>query len=203
MTKTQRNKKKFIKPFRGMITRNGKNGLVYIPKECIVELINEKILVEIQNTKNRWYIVKLRCEAEINLLEVEPDFYKIVSGGKIGRFLQHYQWKYDEKNVYCTSITTGKNVRIERVILNYQRYGYFKYAHTDEAAHHMWFRFCALEGMLKSLPEQAHLAGHSNIGNYDRGQSVKISTVADFQYFISVIEQYRIFLKNKQFSIEF
>jgi len=203
MTKAAQNKKEFIKPFKNMIKENGENGLVYIPKECILELQKLSRIKKLSTPDNIWYKVNYDCIAKIELLEAEPDYYKIVSGGRIGKFLQHYKWKYDGKNVYCCSMITGKNVKIERAILNYLRYGYLKNADLNDAAHHMWFRFCALAETLKNVSKQVHLDNHRKIGNYDRGQSIEILTVADFDYFISVVDDITNLLQNKIFSIEF
>lgn len=203
MTKAQQNKKNFIKPFKNMIKEGGENSLVHIPKDCIIELEQLSKIKKLPTLENNWYEVNLDCLVKLSLLEAAPDYYKVVSGGKIGQFLQHYKWNYDGKNVYCCSMIAGKNVRIERAILNYLRYGYFRNAHLKDAAHHMWFRFCALVETLKNINTQTHLNNHRKIGNYDRGQSIEILTVADFEYFISVVEEITTLLQNKTFSIEF
>lgn len=203
MNKTQKNKKKLIKPFKKMIYEQGENSLVYIPKSNIVELETKDIIKEIKGYDNTWYQINIDMNEGIDMIEMVPDYYKIVGGGETGQFLRHYKWKYDGKNVYCNTIITGRNVRIERVILNYEKYGYFNNININEAAHHMWFRFCAIGDMLKSIPQDVHLECHHMIGNYDRGQSLKIESVPDFQYFISRIVQFRTVLKNKKFSIEF
>ena len=189
MNKTQKNKKKLIKPFKKMIYEQGENSLVYIPKSNIVELETKDIIKQIKGSDNTWYQINIDLNDGIDMIEMVPDYYKIIDGGETGRFLRHYKWKYDGKNVYCNTIITGRNVRIERVILNYKEFGYFKNINIDEAAHHMWFRFCAIGDMLKSISKDEHLRNHIKIGNYDRGQSLKIESVADFNYFISVILQ--------------
>lgn len=203
MTKSQQNKKEFIKPFKNMIREQGENSLVYIPKECITELQQLSKIKKLPTIENNWYEVNYECFAKLSLLEVAPDYYKVVSGGRIGQFLQHYKWSYDGKNVYNCSIIAGKSVRIERAILNYQKYGYLKNVNINDATHHMWFRFCALVETLKNVSTQDHIDNHREIGNYDRGQSIEILTTTDFDYFISVIDEITILLQNKTFSIEF
>lgn len=203
MLESQKNKKEFLKPFKDMINENGDKGLLFIPKECIVELEQQNKITKLPTTENNWYDVRYDCLTKINMIEVEPDYYKIVSGGKIGQFLHHYKWNYDGKNVYCCSLITGKKVMIERVILNYLKYGYLKNVELDKAAHHMWFRFCALAEALKSMDRVAHLQNHKRIGNYNRGQCVQILTVTDFDYFISVVDETCNLLQHKVFSIEF
>lgn len=203
MLKSQKNKKEFLKPFKDMIKENGKNGLVYIPKDCIVELEQCKKIKQLPTEENNWYAVDYDCSIELNLLEAMPDYYKIVSGGKYGQFLRRFKWRYDGKNVYTCSIVTRKKVMLERVTLNYQKYDYFKEVELDKEAHHMWFRFCALAGTLKSMERAKHIENHNRIGNYDRGQSVEILTTTDFDYFISVVDEIYNLLQNKVFSIEF
>lgn len=203
MLKSQKNKREFIKPFAGMINKNGENGLVHISKACIVELEQNNKIKKLQTPNNNWYKVNYSCSTKINLLEAEPDYYKVVNGGGIGKFLRHYKWYYDGKNVYCCSIIKGKKVMIERIILNYQKYGYFKNAELEEETHHMWFRFCALAGTLKSMDKMVHLQNHQEIGNYDRGQSIEILTASDFDYFISVVDEAYNVLQHKIFSMEF
>ena len=60
-----------------MIKENGKNGLVYIPKDCIVELEQCKKIKQLPTEENNWYAVDYDCSIELNLLEVMPDYYKI------------------------------------------------------------------------------------------------------------------------------
>lgn len=201
--KAQKNKKIFIKPFKHLIDKNGLNSLNYIDKECMVDLLHEGDIERIDADYNTWYKVNILQDVKIELLEVKPDYYKFVSGGTIGSFLRHYEWKYDGKNVYTCTAITSKKVIIERVLLNFCKYGYFKIADIDKAAHHMWFRFCALADMLISLPQSDHLDGHKKVGNYDRGQSLRIETVSDFRYVISEIEKVYAILLSKQFSLEF
>ena len=203
MLKSQKNKREFIKPFAGMINKNGENGLVHISKVCIVELEQNNKIKKLQTPNNNWYKVNYSCSTKINLLEAEPDYYKVVNGGEIGEFLRHYKWCYDGKNVYGCSIIMGKKVMIERVILNYQKYGYFKNAELEKETHHKWFRFCALAGTLKSMDKVVHLQNHQKIGNYDRGQSIEILTASDFDYFISVVDEAYNVLQHKIFSMEF
>lgn len=203
MLKSQKNKREFIKPFAGMINKNGENGLVHISKACIVELEQNNKIKKLQTPNNNWYKVNYSCSTKINLLEAEPDYYKVVNGGEIGEFLRHYKWCYDGKNVYGCSIIMGKKVMIERIILNYQKYGYFKNAELEKETHHMWFRFCALAGTLKSMDKVVHLQNHQKIGNYNRGQSIEILTASDFDYFISVVDEAYNVLQHKIFSMEF
>lgn len=203
MLQSQKNKKEFLKPFKDMIKENGENGLIYIPKECIIDLIQKGILKNVHSNKNVWYDIELECDIKMSLIKATPDYYKLVSGGNVGHFLQHYEWKYDGKNLYSCSIFTGRTVKIERVILNYDRYGFAKNAELEMDVHHMWFRFCALVGTLKSMSHDDHMEGHHKIGNYDRGQSVQILNVPDFQYFITEVYKAHEILQNRKFSIEF
>lgn len=201
--KTQKNKRNFIKPFKHLIDENGLNSLNYINKNVVVGLTNSGDIQKIPAPYNTWYKVNILQDVRIELLEVKPDYYKFVSGGTIGSFLRNYEWKYDGKNVYTCTAITSKKVIIERVLLNFCKYGYFKIADIDKAAHHMWFRFCALADMLISLPQSDHMAGHKKVGNYDRGQSLRIETVSDFRYVISEIAKAHEILLTKKFSLEF
>lgn len=200
--KAKINKETFLKPFKNMLFENGENGLNYISKECIVQLIHDGTITEVHHGNNIIYKVNFIDDIDIELMEMIPDFYKFIEGGKVGEFLRNYLWRYDGKNVYTYGAVDGKKVTLERVILNYVEYGYFKPVHLDDEAHHMWFRFCALNGMLKSLPKTEHRNGHREIGFYDRGQSLRIDTVSDFRYVLSEVVRIKKLLKNKKFSIE-
>lgn len=204
MNKTQKNKKAFIKPFKDMILDGDSNkGLVKIHKQCIVDLEAQGKVEKIVGKPNLWYEIKLDDEVHLCLVELEPDYYKLVSGGKVGEFLQCFPWKYTGKNVVTSQAISGRYVNIERVVLNFTKYHYFKNADIEQDAHHMWFRFCAVQGTLKSLPEYKHWAGHKKIGNYDRAQIVEIKTDTEFEYFISVVCDKINLLSKKEFSIEF
>lgn len=204
MDRTQKNKKEFIKPFKDMILKGDSNkGLVKVHKKCIVDLEAQGKIKKIVGKPNTWYEIQLSEEVPLCLVEIVPDYYKLVSGGKVGGFLQCFPWKYTGKNVVTSQAISGRNVNIERVVLNYTKYHYFKYADIEEDAHHMWFRFCAVQGTLKSLPKHKHWTGHKKIGNYDRAQIVEIKSDAEFEYFISVVCDKIAVLSKKTFSIEF
>lgn len=204
MNKTQKNKGEFIKPFKDMILDGDSNkGLVKIHKQCIVDLEAQGKVRKIVGKPNPWYEIKLADEIPLCLVELVPDYYKLVSGGKVGEFLQCFPWKYTGKNVVTSQAISGRYVNIERVVLNFTKYHYFKNVDIEEDAHHMWFRFCAVQGTLKSLPEYKHWAGHKKIGNYDRAQIVEIKTDAEFEYFVSVVCDKINLLSKKEFSIEF
>jgi hypothetical protein len=202
MREQQKNKKKFIEGFKDMICKSQYRGLLKISKEQLGELIKEGLVDPIASKYNNWFRVLIGT-IPMEMVEGKPGHYKVVSGGNIGAFLRHYNWKCDNRNVYTCGAITGKSIKIERVILNYCKYGYFKDADLDKAAHHMWFRMCALAGMLKSLDPQVHADGHKRIGYYDRSQIIEIKSVTDFQFFVSEIDRVSSILAQRQFSLEF
>lgn len=204
MDRTQKNKKDFLKPFKNMILKDDSNkGLIKVHKKCMADLEAQGKIKIIVGKPNTWYEIFLTEDVHLCLVEILPDYYKLVSGGKVGGFLQCFPWKYTGKNVVTSQAISGRSVNIERVILNYTKYHYFKPADIEEDAHHMWYRFCAVQGTLKSLPKDKHRAGHQKIGNYDRAQIVEIKSDAEFEYFISVVCDKIAVLSNKEFSLEF
>jgi hypothetical protein len=203
MRKQQINKQLFVQSLKHLFCYGSRyRGLVKIRKENLDSLIEAGLVERVGSRYNSWIRV-LIGRNPIELVKVKPEHYKVVSGGDIGAFLRNYNWKCDEKNVYTCGAVSGKRVMIERVILNFVKYGYFKQADLDKAAHHMWFRFCALACMLKSLDQQVHADGHKEIGYYDRAQVIEIKSITDLQFLVSEIDRVSQILAKKLFSLEF
>ena len=201
------NKKAFLADIRGLINPEGNKGVMEIEKSVIVKLIADCKINPLppqgNGNLNRWYKVNTVAEYDILLLEVTPDNYKIVEGGQIGAVLQRFHWGYDGKNVVNCSAVKDKRITLEKMILNMDRYYFFNPNDLKWDAHHMYLRSVALQSTLKALSRTDHIKGHMSFGNYDRAQCVKINSVDEFVYFISILIKNVNILKTKKFSLEY
>ena len=201
-TVSQQNKKEMLTNIKDMIVPCCKKGLVHLSKTSVVALEGASYLAKVEGTHNMWYRI---ADVDISLLEVTPDYYKLVSSEDVAS-LDEYNWTYDGKNVLANvsdSDDSTFRIVIERAVLNIDKYGCICVRDTEQDAHHMWMRLSALPDMLKSIDRTKHIRSHRIIGNYDRSQCVEINGLAEFERFTQEIVRVRRELVGKQFSMEF
>lgn len=207
MNTNKKNKKAFLADIKGLINPDGNKGVVEIDKTVIVKLITDCKINPLppkgNGNLNKWYKVNTFAEYGILLLEVTPDNYKIVEGGQIGAVLQQFHWGYDGRNVVTCSAVKGKRTTLEKIILNMKRNYFINPSDMKWDAHHMYLRSVALQSTLKALSRTDHIKGHMSFGNYDRAQCIKINSVDEFVYFISILIKNVNILKTKKFSLEY
>lgn len=215
-TTCRRNQADFIKELKPLFdntTKYGK-GIVIIEATLLTFLKDLGLLTKIANTSGTWYEIHIgEISTQFAFMEVASNRYKIVSCDDITE-LDAFRWKYDKANVYTyiannfdeeekEDTTNHIKMYLERAVLSIAKYGKVVLKDNDEAAHHMWYRFCAVESMLRSLNKQTHWAGHKITGNYSRAQCVKIETLDEFFKLMEQLIWAFNILQNREFSIEF
>ena len=201
VTETQKNKKQMLKNIKDLVAIDGKKGLIHLDRTAVGTLEKAGYLSKIEATHNVWHQIP---DIDMSMLEVTEDYYKLVSTQDAVQ-LDEYCWSYDGRNAVA-QFTNDSDARIkiglERAVLNINAYGNICLRDTEEDAHHMWLRCCALPDMLISMDRQKHLRNHQLIGNYDRSQCIVIRDVSDLERFVNEVVRVRNVLENRIFSLE-
>lgn len=205
----KKNKEEFMKPLKKLIVSGTREkGIIFMDGIAIAAFIMAGYIKKIPATSGTWYQLKIgELETQYALMEVKAGIFKVVLLEDV-KSLDRYHWHYNNRNVYTyISADDVRNedptiVYLERVILDLHKYGQGIVKDTAYDAHHMWFRWCAVESMLKSLDKKTHWAGHKTTGNYSRSQCIKINNEDDYLHFMKKLMWAHKLLKTKQFSIE-
>ncbi len=207
MKKSQINKKIMCQNVKNLLSTSGdKKSLMYLAPEVLMKCINDGTLKDISSQYNHAYQI---CIGEkllnIAVLEVLPNYFKVIPAGVIWEVLRNYEWRYYVGEV-CTLIsskdTKNPKFKIELAIGNLLK-GNETFAKTNLRIHHKWFRVVAIKETVVLLPDKTHKAWHRLEGQYARNQTIRIMKEEDFFQFVGELLRVKAILAEKQFGLEF
>ena len=207
MQRSQTNKKIMCKNVKNLLSiSDDRKSLMYVDSQVLIKCINDNSIKNVSSKYNHAYqIVIGEKQLNILLLEVIPNYFKIIPAGVIWEVLKNYEWHYYNGEV-CTLIsskeTTNPKFYIERIICNLYK-GNEAFAKSDYQIHHKWFRAVALKETITLMPDKTHKMWHRVVGHYARNQKIIIDKEEDFYQFIGELQKVRTILAERVFGLEF
>ena len=169
---------------------------MYFDSQVLIKCINDNSLKDVSSKNNHAYQIIIG-EKTINvlLLEVIPNYFKIIPAGVIWEVLKNYEWHYYNGEV-CTLVSSKETK-------NPKYKGNEAFAKSDYQIHHKWFRAVALRETITLMPDKTHKMWHQVVGHYARNQKIVIGKEEDFYQFIGELQKVRTILAERVFGLEF
>ena len=202
-------KKEFIKGLSCIIDDSGsgqETGVVKIDKTTLHLLLNNAYLEKMQGMRNTFYIMKMEgTKLRFALFEVAEGCFKVVLESDTP-IIDKHRWYYYRRDALMQNKSPNGRwnlICLERLILDYHKYGAGEIKDSREHVHHMWYRWCAVYGMIRSYDRATHKALHKIAGNFSRSMCIRLCNETNYLLFARELEKEYGCLRTKIFCHDF